>query len=134
MQQSIKSIKGGMIYLDMNQKDCDLYVERQKKERVDKDIISFYHEVHIWAEKKVQLQEELSKISLYLDNAKECLVVLAESYRKIHRDMPEKPQWEEVGQNGSFDTSMRTVLDGSEETRSETAPNPYVVAGLSSGY
>jgi len=134
MQQSIKSIKGGMIYLDMNQRDCDLYVQRQEKERVDKDIISFYHEVHTWAEKKVQLQEELSKICLYLDNAKECLVVLAESYRNIEREMPPSPYSPPAGQNGSFDTRMRTVLDGSEETRSETAPNPYVVAGLSSGY
>jgi len=136
MQQSIESIKGGMIYLDMDedQMSSDLFVHVRSKEAVDKQIIKYFNSVHKLEAKKVYLDEELFKTNLSLTTAHNHLNHLNESYRKIQRPMPEKPQWEEAGQNGSFDTRMRTVFDGSEETRSETAPNPYLVAGLSSGY
>ena len=127
--------------MDREQTNIDHYVNSKSKELVDQEIIKFFNEVHNYEVKIVHLQakivplqQELWTTNLSLTTAHNFLNLLNESYRKIQREMPEKPQWGEVGQNDSFDTSMRTVLDGSEETRSETATNPYVVAGLSSGY
>ena len=54
MQQSIKSIKGGMIYLDMDedQMSSDLFVHVRSKEAVDKQIIKYFNSVHKLEAKK----------------------------------------------------------------------------------
>jgi len=121
-------------YLDMDQMSSDDYVDIKSKEVVDKEIIVYSNKVHNSEVEIVDLREKLFVTNLSLTTANNFLNHLNESYRKIQRPMPEKPKWEEVEQNDIFDISMRSVLDGSEETRSETAPNPYLVAGLSSGY
>jgi len=136
MQQSIESIKGGMIYLDMDpdQFNVDCFVDTKSTESVEKEIIKLYNDEHNAEVKISHLTNELKLANSKFSVAQKYLKHFTESYRKIQRPMPEKPQWEEVEQNDRFVTSMPTLLHGSEETLSETATNPYVVAGLSSGY
>lgn len=120
--------------MDMNQNDCDIWVQKQSKEEMDEKIIEYFIKLHQLEAKKVYLEDELLKTNIGLDFAHVMLNHWNESYRKIGREMPEKPQREEAEQNGSLGASMQTVVAGSHETRSETAPNPYLVAGLPSGY
>ena len=120
--------------MDRDQISIDGFVDRKSKEMVDKDIINFYNDEHNSEVKIIHLTHKLMLANSKLTCAQKQLKHFTESYRKIQRPMPEKPQWEEEEEYECCDTSMPTVLDGSEETLSETAPNPYVVAGLSSGY
>ena len=114
----------------MNQNDSDLYVHDKSREKVDEDIIGFYNALNYWEEKKAQLQDDLFRADTYLKNANDNLICLAESYRKIQREMPERPQSQPAGRNLTYDAIMPTVVAGSHEAGSETASNPYLVAGL----
>jgi len=113
----------------MNQNHVDLYVHQMSQQQVDEDIIRFYNDEKKWGEKKAQLQDELLRADTYLKNANDSLICLAESYRKIQREMPERPQSQPAGRNFTFDAIMPTVVAGSHERGSETASNPYLVAG-----
>jgi len=120
--------------MDLDQDSIDSFVDRKSKKMVEKEIIRLYNAEHNSEVKISHLEFQLTLANSTFALAQKHLKHFTESYRKIQRPMPEKPQWEEEEEYECCDTSMPTVLDGSEETLSETAPNPYVVAGLSCGY
>ena len=82
----------------------------------------------------IRIQSELAFVDSGIWFNKICLEGLAESFRKLGREMPESPYSTPAPEGGSVDARMRTEAAGCSERLSEPAANPYVIAGQPSPY
>jgi len=117
------------------QDSYDLYVIKCTREEIDNEtnkgytyLLDLETQKHTCETKISEILAEVEFIQSGINVQTSHLHGLAESLRKIGREMPQSPYSTPAGQHDTCDASMTTVAAGCDRARSDTAPNPYLIA------
>jgi len=127
--------------MPLSQDAFDHYVNTEPREAVENDKKKYHFRLHNGEQTKKNMENDIIRIEselVFVDSGiwhnKTSLEGLAESFRKIGREIPKSPYSTAAGQEGSFNARMGTVAAGCSKTLSEPAANPYVISGQPSPY